>query len=246
MSLVSIIMPYYKKINFIKETYDSIVNQTYQNYELLIIYDDTDLEEYKNLVKLTKGNSKVKIIKNNKNIGAGNSRNIGIEKSQGDYLSFIDADDTWNKNKLAEQIYFMKKNNYLFTFSNYSKKYNNRLIKVNAKDKVNYEDILRSCVIGLSTVIIKKNIAEKNLFPNIKTQEDFGAWLKLTRNNNISAYNIGKDLMTWNFHNNSLSSNYFQKIKDAFKVFRNYEKFSIMKSIVSLLMLSLNSLKRKI
>ena len=80
MSLVSIIMPYYKKINFIEKTYYSIINQTYENYELLIIYDDLDLSEYENLIKLTKNNKKVRIFKNKKNIGAGLSRNLGIKK----------------------------------------------------------------------------------------------------------------------------------------------------------------------
>ena len=90
MSLVSIIMPYYKKINFIEKTYYSIINQTYENYELLIIYDDLDLSEYENLIKLTKNNKKVRIFKNKKNIGAGLSRNLGIKiQKENIYLSLM-------------------------------------------------------------------------------------------------------------------------------------------------------------
>ena len=246
MSLVSIIMPYYKKINFIDKTYFSIINQSYQNYELIIIYDDMDLNEYDYLNKLINNNPKVKVYKNKKNIGAAQSRNFGISESNGEYISFIDADDIWNENKLLEQINFMKKNNYLFSFSNYSKKYKNKLIKVYARKEVNYKDILDTCDIGLSTVVLKKNVLQENLFPNIKTQEDFSAWLKITRENDIKAYNINKNLVTWNYDTNSLSANSFQKLKDAFKVFRIYEKFSLLKSIFCLIMLSINSLKRKI
>ena len=245
MSLVSIIMPYYKKINFIDKTYFSIINQSYQNYELIIIYDDKDLKEYNYLCKLTNKNSKVKIFKNKNNIGAAKSRNFGISKSNGEYISFLDADDIWSEDKLLEQINFMKKNNYLFSFSNYSKFYKNKFIKVYARKEVGYKDILNTCDIGLSTVILKKNIVQKNLFPNIKTQEDFSAWLKITRENEIKAYNINKNLVTWNYDTNSLSSNSFQKIKDAFKVFKIHEKFSILKSIFCLIKLSLNSFKRK-
>ena len=100
MSLVSIIMPYYKKINFIDKTYFSIINQSYQNYELIIIYDDKDLKEYNYLCKLTNKNSKVKIFKNKNNIGAAKSRNFGISKSNGEYISFLDADDIWSEDKL--------------------------------------------------------------------------------------------------------------------------------------------------
>ena len=245
MSLVSIIMPYYKKINFIDKTYNSIIDQTYQNYELIILYDDTDLNEYRYLCELTNNNPKVKIYRNQKNVGAAQSRNIGISKSNGEYISFIDADDTWNENKLLEQINFMKKNNYLFSFSNYSKLYEDRSIKVYARKEVDYKDILNTCDIGLSTVMLKKNIVQKDLFPKIKTQEDFSAWLKITRENGIKAYNINKDLVTWNYDANSLSSNNFQKLKDAFKVLKHYEKFSILKSIFCLIKLSLNSFKRK-
>ena len=246
MSLVSIIMPYYKKIKFIDDSYNSIINQSYQNYELIIIYDDMDLNEYDYLNKLINNNPKVKVYKNKKNIGAAQSRNFGISESNGEYISFIDADDIWNENKLLEQINFMKKNNYLFSFSNYSKKYKNKLIKVYARKEVNYKDILDTCDIGLSTVVLKKNVLQENLFPNIKTQEDFSAWLKITRENDIKAYNINKNLVTWNYDTNSLSANSFQKLKDAFKVFRIYEKFSLLKSIFCLIMLSINSLKRKI
>ena len=246
MSLVSIIMPYYKKINFIDKTYNSIINQTYQNYELVLIYDDTDPNEYRYLSELTNNNPKVKIYRNQKNIGAAQSRNFGISKSKGEYISFIDADDIWDENKLLEQINFMKKNNYLFTYSNYSKSFENRKIEINARSQVNYKDILYSCDIGLSTVMLKKNIIKKDLFPNIKTQEDFSAWLKITRENNITAHNINKNLVTWNYDSNSLSTNNFQKLSDAFKVFKIYEKFSLLKSFFCLIVLSLNSLKRKI
>ena len=245
MSLVSIIMPYYKKINFIEKTYYSIINQTYENYELLIIYDDLDLSEYENLIKLTKNNKKVRIFKNKKNIGAGLSRNLGIKNSKGEYISFIDADDIWNKDKLSAQIKFMKKNNYFFSYTNYSKQYKNKIIEVRAKNEINYNDILKSCEIGLSSVILKKDIISENLFPKIKTQEDLAAWLKIMRYNNLQAYNINQNLVTWNYDDKSLSSNNFQKIKDAYKVFNHFENFSIIKSIYHLIILSFNSLKRK-
>ena len=157
MQLVSIILPYYKKIDYIRKTLDSIDRQTYKNYELIIIYDDKDLTDFHVLTKITKKNPKVKIIKNIKNIGAGYSRNIGIKNSRGEFIAFIDADDLWHKQKISKQIAFMNNNDIDFSFSDYKKKFLNKIVEVKYKKKsIEYKDLLKSCVIGLSTVMIKK------------------------------------------------------------------------------------------
>ena len=245
MKLVSIIMPYYKKIYYVQKAIDSVQMQSYQNYELLIIYDDTDLSDFHRLREITKKNSKIKIIKNKKNLGAGHSRNVGIKESAGEFIAFIDADDEWDAEKVYKQINFMSNNNHNFSFCNYKKKIYNKIIEVISDKKfLNYEDLLTSCVIGLSTVIVRKNIIDENLFPKLKTQEDFVAWLKITKDNH-KAYNLNEILVTWNFDKNSLSTNYYQKIKDAFLVYSKYQNFSIIKSIYFVLVLSINSLQRK-
>ena len=246
MALVSVIIPYYKKINYINKTLDSVLNQTYQNFEIILIYDDvitTDLEIIK---KNFKNNPKIKIIKNIKNYGAGISRNIGIQNSKGQIITFLDSDDIWLPNKLENQINFMIKNNYDFTFCDYEKKGSKmKSIKVKSKkDKISYQDLLFDCEIGLSTVALNKKIIKGELFPPIKTKEDYVAWLKITQNN-FFAYNLSEFLVIWNYSKNSLSSNFLQKLSDGFKVFYVYQKFNIIKSLYHLIFLSFNSLRRK-
>ena len=107
--LVSIIIPYYKKKEYILKTINSVLNQSYNNYEIIIIYDDENLSDLDYLEKLFKLEKKIKIIKNSKTVGAGFSRNKGIENAIGEFIAFIDADDTWKKYKLEKQINFMKK-----------------------------------------------------------------------------------------------------------------------------------------
>ena len=107
--LVSIIIPYYKKSKYILKTINSILNQSYNEFEIIIIYDDENLSELFYLEKLFKSEKKIKIIKNLKNIGAGFSRNKGIENAKGEFIAFIDADDIWKRHKLKNQINFMKK-----------------------------------------------------------------------------------------------------------------------------------------
>ena len=116
MQLASIIIPYYKKKNYIYKSINSALNQSYKNFEIILIYDDQDKEDLVFLKKKYGKNKKIRIIDNKKNIGAGMSRNIGIEVSKGRYIAFLDADDEWNKNKLKEQINFMLKNKILFGF----------------------------------------------------------------------------------------------------------------------------------
>tara|TARA_X000001036_G_scaffold94779_1_gene87456 strand:+ start:1323 stop:2066 length:744 start_codon:yes stop_codon:yes gene_type:complete len=246
MSLVSIILPYYKKINYIANTLNSILNQTYQNFEIILVYDDIRLDDLLLIENDFKNNPKIKVIKNARNLGAGISRNIGIKHSKGEIIAFIDADDLWLPNKLEKQTNFMKENNFQFTFCDYEKRIsNNKVIKVISPKKfLDYNDLIKSNDIGLSTVQINKNIIPDDLFPSLKTKEDFVAWLKITKKK-INAYNFSENLVIWNKVHNSLSSNFFQKISDGFKVYRDYEKFSLLKSLYFILILSKNSVKRK-
>ena len=122
MHLVSVIMPYFKKIFYIKSAIKSVINQSYKNLELIIIYDDKEHEDLIKIKKIIKKNRKIKLIINKKNLGAGISRNIGIKKSSGKYIAFIDADDIWSKKKLEKQINFIVKNKYKFIFCGYIKK----------------------------------------------------------------------------------------------------------------------------
>ena len=246
MALVSVIIPYYKKINHIKKTLNSVLDQTFQDFEIIIIYDDVNLNDLNFIEELVKNNRKIKLIKNAKNLGAGLSRNIGIQNSTGKIIAFLDSDDYWDANRLEKQIKFMMDNNYKFTFCNYKKVINNKKINVLSKKKaISYKQLLNDCEIGLSTVFLDRDIIEENLFPPLKTKEDYVAWLKITKKN-VCAYNFSESLVEWNYSEKSLSSNFFQKLQDGFKVYFIYQDMSFLKSLFYLLLLSLNSIKRKI
>ena len=246
MPLVSVIMPYYKKINFVINAINSVLKQSFQNFELILIYDDTNLSDLEIIKNEFKNNTKIKIIKNNENFGAGISRNIGISKAIGEIIAFIDSDDYWLEEKLERQLNFMNHNNLDFTFCNYKKISKNKSITIiSSKNKFDYNDLIKSCDIGLSTVLIKKKIIEEELFPNLKTKEDYVAWLKILKKG-IYAHNLNETLVIWNNVKDSLSSNFFQKILDGFRVYYKYEKFNFFKSLFCLLKLSLNSIKKKI
>ena len=244
--LISVIIPYYKKKKYVKETIKSVLNQTHQNFEIIIIYDDLDLQDLPYLNKIKNFDKRINLIINNKNMGAGMSRNIAINYSKGDFIAFLDSDDIWKKNKLENQIKFMKQNSITVCHTSYYIINKQKKI-INTRSARNFykvKDLLKSCDIGLSTVIVSKKIKELNLkFPNLKTKEDFVFWLSILKENiPIMAYN--KTLSYWRKLDDSLSTSVLQKLFDAYKVYNRYMNFNIMKSLYYVFCLSINFLKK--
>ena len=167
--------------------------------------------------------------------------------AKGKFIAFLDADDLWKKNKVELQLEYMIKNNFEISHTNYE------ILKINKKDKKvmrarmieNYKNLLFSCDIGLSTVMLKKKLISKNcLFPNLKTKEDFVLWLMILKKN-IKIGGLDRNLTTWRKLNDSLSASIFQKLKDGFTVYNKFMKFNIFKSLFYLFILSINSIKKK-
>jgi|TARA_B110000259_G_scaffold188488_1_gene248135 teichuronic acid biosynthesis glycosyltransferase TuaG len=247
MDLISVIIPYYKKKKYIVSTINSVLRQSYKNLELIIIYDDVNLDDLVLLKLLKKKDKRIKIYINKKNLGAGMSRNKGIKLSNGKLIAFLDSDDLWLQDKLKKQIFFMKENKIKISHTSYHIiDYANKIIGNRQAKDLNYEQLLNSCDIGLSTVILDKKLIKKNIkFPDIKTKEDFVLWLKICQSeNNIFA--LKDNLTKWRRLNKSLSSSKFQRIKDGYLVYRRYMKFSRIKSIIYLSLLSINYLLKRL
>ena len=243
--LVSVIMPYYQKDLFLKNSVNSVLPQTHKNLELILVDDELSKKSSKLLKKLLIKDKRIKLIVNKKQSGAGISRNNGIKIASGKFIAFCDCDDLWSKNKIEKQLEFMRKNNSKFSFTSYKIINNtNKVIgHIKASKTLVYQDLLKSCDIGLSSVILEKNLLNKKknfLFPDIKTKEDYILWLKLAKKG-IGLFGLNEELTTWRKLNNSLSSSTLQKIKDGYRVYRHYQKFGIIKSLIFLILLSFNS-----
>lgn len=246
MDLVSVIIPFYKKKEFIKEAIRSILKQTYSKIEIIIIYDDNNHEDLRYLTKNFGKNKNVKILVNKNNIGAGQSRNKGIKASKGKYVCFLDADDYWKKEKILKQITFMKKFNFKISHTSYFIVDQVKKLQSirKAKNINNYKDIIKSCDVGLSTVILERSIITNKLnFSSLKTKEDFVLWLKILKSG-LKIGAVKESLSYWRKTKNSLSSSIVQKLLDGFRVYRNYMKYSRFKSFYLLLCLSLNYIKK--
>ena len=246
MVLVSVIIPYFKKKKFIEKTINSIKSQTHKNLEIIIVYDDEDRSDLKLIKKIKNSDKRIRLIVNNKTLGAGRSRNIGIKKSKAKYIAFLDADDLWKKNKVKSQLKFMIKNDFEISHTTYEilkKKQKTKKI-MRAKIFRDYKQLLVSCDIGLSTVMLKKNLITKNCkFPKLKTKEDFVLWLLILKKNVIIGA-LDKNLTTWRKLDSSLSSSVLQKFKDGFYLYNEHMKFNFLKSFFYLVILSINFLRK--
>ena len=247
MDLISVIIPYYKKKKYIDRSISSVINQTYTNFEIILVYDDDDKSELSYLINSYNSNKKISFIKNKKNIGAGLSRNLGISKAKGKYIGFLDADDVWEKNKIEKQIKFMKDKKFKVSHTSYKIiGENNEFIgRRKARTFYSYKEILKSCDIGLSTIIMERNIIKNNIkFSNQKTKEDFILWLKILKKK-IPIGGLDQILSSWRSNKNSLSSSTYQKLIDGFRVYNKHMGYNKLMSIYLLICLSLNFLKKK-
>ena len=245
---ISVIIPYHKKKKFFTQTINSILLQSYNNFEIIVVYDDTDKDELNYLKKTIRKYKKIKLVVNNKTMGPGISRNRGILKATGIYIAFCDADDIWKSNKLEVQLKFMIKNKINFSHTNYYiiNDSNKKIGKFKIKEKVEFNDLMKSCDIRLSTVIIKRILLKKNIkFCDLKTKEDYYLWLNIIKKIK-TMYGLNNYLSSWRLSKGSLSSSLTQKISDAFKLYCYYERYNVLISIFFVIRLSFYAFIKKI
>src|SRR6056297_2156713 len=180
-SLVSIILPMYNAKKFIDMSVKSVINQTYNNWELLIIDDCSNDGSSEIARKYSFVYNNIKYYKHKINKGVAAARNTGIEKARGTYIAFLDSDDFWISKKLDRQIRFMEENNYYFTYTSYEMvdeegKTSNKVIKV--PEKIDFNTSLKGNNISTFTVIININKIGPVYMPKIK-HEDYAAWLNI-------------------------------------------------------------------
>lgn len=230
--LVSIVTPAYNAQATISLMIESVISQTYQNWELLIV-DDCSTDNTKELVKeFCRKDDRIKYFcTDHPTGGPAVPRNIAIENSQGEYVAFLDADDQWLPNKLEKQVRFCEENNYSFTYSNYEKmtwdgKRDARIVKT--REVTNYNDLLLYSSIPCLTTFIKRSLIGDSRFKNIP-QEDFCFWLDLLKKGNI-AYNMCDVTALYREAKNSRSANKLNMVIAHWNVIRKFQHIGLLKA----------------
>ncbi len=243
---ISIILPNYNSNEFLSETLTSIIEQTYLNWEVILVDDKSNQKTIK-IVKNYQNNKKFKIIFLKKNMGTAFCRNLAMRNSNGEYLAFIDSDDIWKKDKLEKQINFMLKNQYTFTYTNYSTfKSKNTKIHLNIvkpPKEFDFKKFSKNTSICTSSMMIKSNTAKKYKFTNTKICEDF--FYKCIILKKIGkAFCLDEVLTEYRISENSMQSNRLRNCYWIWKINKQFNKFSIIQNLISILSISYNSFKK--
>lgn len=238
---VTIILPNYNSQLYLEKTLKSVISQTYQNWKLLIVDDNSNLETKKILNGYIK-HKKIKIIFLTVNRGAAYCRNLALKKIKSKYIAFIDSDDIWKKNKLKLQIDFMKKNGHKFTYTCYET-IGQKKRKIYPPEKLNYENFIGNTSISTSTMIIEKKIIKNIRFAKTKVCEDYFFKCRILKRISY-AFCLNKILTKYRVRDDSLQSNNFKNLYWIWKINSKYNKLNFFKNIFSIFSISSNSFKR--
>ena len=181
--LVSIIMPSYNTGAYIKETINSVVSQTYDNWELIIV-DDCSTDNTDEVVRLFLNDQRIRYLKNEKNCGAAVSRNKALREARGKWIAFLDSDDLWMPDKLEKQLQFMDVGGYHFSYTNYieiDSDSNPNGIKVTGPKKITKARMYNYCWPGCLTVMYDSEEAGIIQIADIKKNNDYAMWLKVCK-----------------------------------------------------------------
>jgi glycosyltransferase involved in cell wall biosynthesis len=235
-TLVSIITPAYNSSQFIRETIESFIAQTYSNWELLVTDDCSTDNTWEILKEYAQKDNRIKIFRLDKNSGAGIARNNSIKHASGKYIAFCDSDDLWLPEKLDYQVKFMEDNNYDFSFAScemmteagkflYTKK---------VKPIMTYKKLLRNDYIPCLTAMYNSESLGKIFMPEVRKRQDWGLWLKILKKTKF-AFGIEKSLALYKVRNKSLSRNKISLLKHNWNIYKQVEGFSTIKSCLLML-----------
>lgn len=244
--LVSVITPVYNAEEFLRETMDSVLNQTYKNIEYLLI-DDCSTDSSPSIIKeYQEKDSRVKYIKLAQNSGAAVARNTGIENAAGRYIAFMDSDDVWYLDKIEKQLEFMSED-IAFTYTKYERisEEGKQLGAPSFPKKLNYSGLLKNTAIACSTVVIDRNIIGDFRMPLVRKGQDTATWLKILKDHDY-AYLLDEVLSQYRSREGSLSDNKISALKRTWNTYRNIEKLPLHKALYYFVFYVMNALKRRV
>lgn len=236
--LVSIITPMYKGAAFVGETIDSVMAQTYKNWEMIIV-DDCSPDEGAGIAVVKsyqEKDSRVKLIESRKNTGSSGSRNIALRAAQGEFIAFLDSDDIWMPNFLERQLAFMKEKDAALVFSSYKR------IDEHTKEevlspfivpaKVTYKSLLKTCSIFPSTAVYDQKRVQKLYFNEAmgSLRDDYVYWLCMLKSIGV-AYGNQDQLVYYRMRKSSITADKKKVIVPQWKVLREVEHLSFLKSL---------------
>ena len=230
--LVSIITPSYNSGLFISKTIKSVLAQTYQLWEMIIV-DDSSFDDSTEIIQsYVDKDTRIRLIRLNKKSGPAFARNTAIKEARGQYIAFLDSDDLWLPIKLERQLEFMNKNNLAFTYSSYEliDENDKKIGHFKTRPNITYKTMLKTCSVGCLTAIYSTKKLGKIFMPDIPKRQDYALWLKILKLTNEVAGDK-ETFAQYRIRKSSLSSNKVKSAQHQWKVYRDVEKLNFFRSI---------------
>lgn len=249
--LVSIIVPVYNVRKYIAATIESVLAQTYTNWELLLIENASTDGTKEFVTEYLKDNpdDRITFCVIDDNIGAAEARNYGMDISKGRFVAYLDSDDLWLPDKLEKQVAFMLEKQAAFSFTGYefavaSGEGTGKVVKV--PETINYKQALQNTTIFTSTVMFDtQKIPKSELhMPKVKS-EDTALWWRILRSG-VLAYGLQENLVLYRRIGNSLSSNKIEALRRIWNLYRKEEKLSIPFSAYNFCLWAWRAVKRRV
>lgn len=245
--LVSIVVPVYNAADFIDDTIHSVLGQSYENWELIIV-DDHSTDKTLEVVRQFKC-EKIKVITLARNSGVAKARNRGVSAARGRYICFLDADDLWQPSKLKHQVEFMKEKDCAFSFTSYvfadaKGRPNGKVVRV--PSEITYRQALKNTTIWTSTVMLDmKKLSKKDLkMPDVRS-EDTATWWRILKKIE-KAYGMKEVTAIYRRSGKTLSSNKAVAIRRIWNLYRKCEGLNLIRSSVNFMGWAFNAVRRRV
>jgi glycosyltransferase involved in cell wall biosynthesis len=232
--LVSILTPTYNAEKFIQATIESALNQTYQNWEMILVDDASTDETVSIIEQYAQNDDRIKLFKLPENRGNGFARNAALEKAIGKYIAYLDADDLWFPEKLEKQIQFLKANNLHFTFSFYDsidEEGNDLNRRVESPNPLTYKQLFFCNYIGNLTAIYDAEYFGKIILESSQKRQDWRIWLTILKQIKI-AKPVPEALAFYRIRKDSISASKFKLIKHNFGVYREFHRYNFVFAVL--------------
>lgn len=231
--LVSVIMPSFNAERFIAEAIDSVLSQTVEDWELIIV-DDASTDATATIAAgYQRRDPRIRLLAQTTNRGAASARNRGLDAARGKLIAFIDSDDIWYPDKTAKQIAALERRRADIVYTAYERVRESDLRRaiVSVPDRIEYHTLLRRCIIGCSTSLVRRATCGAVRMPLLKRRHDHGYWLELLRDGSRTAVGVNEILVTYRLHRDSLSANKVVAAAYSWKLLRRVERFPFGKSL---------------
>lgn len=229
--LVSIITPMYNAEKYVEATISSVIAQIYEDWEMIIVDDCSQDGSIQIAEQYARTEPRIRIVSHSRNMGISAARNTGISYAKGQYIAFLDSDDIWKKNKLSQQVSFMRNNGYAFTYTACILiDEDGGLIDKTLKPRtsVDYEGLLKSNCIVCSGVIMDASAVDIYV-PDVK-HEDYATWLDILKNGH-TAYLLDEPLVEYRVRKSSVSANKLKSLSWVFNIYRNHLKMPFFQAV---------------